>query len=48
LDIHSDFKAQFETMIDQVREPRRVVEDIKNGISPLTDLNRRLTIPTHP
>jgi hypothetical protein len=26
---HSDFKAQFETMIDEVRKLRRVVEDIK-------------------
>jgi hypothetical protein len=26
---HSDFKAQFETMIDEVRKPRRVVEDDK-------------------
>jgi hypothetical protein len=35
-------------MIDEAREPRRAVGDIKNTIGPRTDLNRRLTIPTHP
>lgn len=34
-------------MIGEAREPRRAVGDIKNTTSPLTDLNRRLTIPMH-